>query len=124
MPFIGFTASGQIIIQSWSSTSSGTLITLTGPNLFTNVWTHIVYTYSSINGMSLYLNGILFQQSNAFSYLGSGSPNYVYLGSFPLTTCTQTSGLISATQYYGIMDEYYLYARELTAMEVNTLANS
>ncbi len=51
------------------------------------------------------------------------SANYVYLGSFPLTTCTQTSGIISATQYYGVSAEYYLYAQELTATEVNTLAN-
>ena len=123
MPFIGLTSSGRIVIQSWSSTSGGTLVSLTGPALFTNIWTHIVYTYNPANGMRLYLNGILFQQSSAFSSMGSGSSNYVYLGNFPLTTCTQTSGIISATQYYGIVDEYYLYARELTATEITTLAN-
>jgi hypothetical protein len=123
MPFIGLTLSGNIVIQSWSSTSGGTLITLTGPNIFTNVWTHIVCTYSVTNGMRLYLNGLLFQQSSVFSYLGSGSFNYIYLGNFPLTTCIQTSGVISATQYYGILDEYYLYARELTSTEISALAN-
>jgi hypothetical protein len=50
MPFIGFTLSGQIVIQSLSSTSGGTLITLTGPNLFTNVWTYTAFTYSRTNG--------------------------------------------------------------------------
>lgn len=124
MSFIGFTLAGQIVIQSFSSTSSGTLITLLGPTIFTNAWTHIVYTYSPTNGMRLYLNGLLFQLSSIFSYMGSGSPNYIYLGSFPLTTCVgQTSGKISTTQYYGMIDEYYVYARELTATEVSVLAN-
>ena len=123
MPFIGFTLAGRIVLQSWSATSGGSLITLTGPTLFVNVWTHIVYVYSPINGLLLYLNGILFQQSSVFSYLGSGSANYIYFGSFLLTTCSQTAGLISATQYYGIIDEFYLFARELTVTEVNKLAN-
>ena len=123
MPSIGFTLSGKIVIQSWSSTSGGTLITLTGPNLFVNVWTHLAYVYSPTNGLLLYLNGILFQQSTVFSNLGSGSANYIYFGNFPLTVCSQTAGLISATQYYGMIDEFYLFARELTATEVNTLAN-
>jgi hypothetical protein len=120
MPFIGFTSTGQIVTQSWSA---GTLVTLTGPTVFVNVWTHIVYTYSSTNGMRLYLNGLLFQQSSIFSYLGSGTSNFIYIGSFPLTSCTQTVGIISGSQYYGIIDEYYVYARELTAAEVTALAN-
>lgn len=119
MPFIGFTPAGRIVLQSWG----GSMISLTGPTLFANVWTHIVYVYSPTNGLLLYLNGILFQQSSVFSYLGSGSANYIYFGSFPLTTCSQTAGVISATQYYGILDEFYLFARELTATEVNKLAN-
>lgn len=123
MPFIGLTLTGKIVIQSWSSTSGGTLITLTGPTVFANVWTHIAYVYSPTNGLLLYLNGILFQQSSVFSCLGSGSANYIYFGNFPLTVCSQTAGSISATQYYGIIDEFYLLARELTATEINSLAN-
>jgi hypothetical protein len=124
MPFIGFTSTGQIAIQSWSAAvSNGTIVTLTGPNLMTNLWTHVAYTYSLANGMRLYLNGLLYSTSSAFTYLADNSPAYIYLGGFPLATCGVTSSVLSTAQFYGFMDEFYLFSRELTAADVSNLAN-
>ena len=123
MPFIGFTSTGQIAIQSWSAVNNGTIVILTGPNITPNIWTHIAYTYSPANGMGLYLNGLLYSTSSAFTYSASSSPNYVYLGSFPLATCAAVSSVISTGQFYGFLDEFYHFSREITAVDVSSLAN-
>lgn len=123
MPFMGFTSTGQIAIQSWSAASGGTIVILTGPTIMTNTWIHVAYSYSSTNGMRLYLNGLLFSSSSAFTYLPSNAPNYIYLGSFPLSTCSAVSTVISTDQFYGLMDEFYLFSREITAADVSGLAN-
>jgi hypothetical protein len=123
MPFIGFTSTGQIAIQSWSAANNGTIVILTGPNIMTNLWTHVAYTYSLANGMRLYLNGLLYSTSSVFTYLADNSPAYIYLGSFPLATCGVTSSVISTIQFYGFLDEFYLFSRELTAADVSNLAN-
>ena len=123
MPFMGFTSTGQIAIQSWSAVNNGTIVILTGPSIVPNIWTHVVYTYSPANGMSLYLNGLLYGASGAFTYSASNSPNHLYLGSFPLATCAAVSSVISAGQLYGFLDEFYLFSREITAADVSSLAN-
>ena len=122
LAFIGFTSTGRIAIQSWSSVYNNSLVALTGPFISINVWTHIVQTYSVTNGMRLYVNGILSNQSRIFIYRASGAPNYLYLGSFPVAVCV-SSNTISMGQYQGSIDEFRLYARELTGTETDTLAN-
>jgi hypothetical protein len=121
LAFIGLTLGGQIAIQSWRNVGSN-LVSLTGPVLYTNVWTHVVQTYSPNNGMRLYVNGLLSNQSTSFTYLASSIPDYVYLGSFPLPVCVGTN-TIAMGQYYGLLDEFRLFSREITATEVYALAN-
>jgi hypothetical protein len=48
LPFIGFTSTSQISIKSWSSLNGSTIVILTGPNIVTNSWTHVVHTYSPV----------------------------------------------------------------------------
>lgn len=121
LALIGFTSSGQIAIQSWSGLYNNNLVALTGPILSINVWAHVVQTYSSASGMRLFVNGILVNQSRTFTYMASGAPDYLYLGSFPLTACVGTN-VINQGQYYGLLDEFYLFARDLTPTEVYQLA--
>ncbi len=121
LPFIGFTSSGHIAVQSWSGALTN-LVSLTGPVLSINVWTHVVQTYSSTNGMRLFINGNLYNQSETFLYLASGQSDYLYIGSYPLSTCE--GNVISQGQYYGHLDEFYLFARDLTPAEIYQLANS
>ena len=123
MPFMGFTSTGQIAIQSWSAASGGTLVLLTGPTIVTDTWMHVAHTYSPTNGMRLYLNGLFYSASSAFSYSPGNSPSYIYLGSFPLSTCSAVSSVISTEQFYGLMDEFYLFSREISAADVSRLAN-
>jgi hypothetical protein len=122
LAFIGFTSSGEIAIQSWTGVYNSSLVALTGPVLSINVWTHIVQTYSSSNGMRLFLNGTLFSQSATFVYSASDMPDFIYLGSYPLPVCVGTN-VISMGQYYGLLDEFRLFARDLTPAEVYELAN-
>jgi hypothetical protein len=123
LAFMGLSSSGQIVIQSWDANGGNIPTSLTGPILQTNVWMHVVHTYSSCNGIRLYLNGTLFSQSSPFWYSASGSPNYMYLGSFPLPVCVSpVNNVISMGQYYGLLDEFHLFSREITAAEVYALA--
>jgi hypothetical protein len=124
LAFIGLTSTGQISIQSWSSVlfSGYPLVSLTGPILSTNAWTHVAQTYSSNNGMCLYVNGLLINQTTAFPYAASNTPVYLYLGSFPWPSCVSFN-VISQGQYYGLVDELRVFSRELTAADVYALAN-
>lgn len=121
LAFIGLTSVGEIAIQSWR-TGNSSLVSLTGPILSTNVWTHVVQTYSLNNGMRLYVNGFLLNQSNAFSYSASGMPVHIYLGILPFTTCVSPN-TIAMGQYRGLLDEFRLYSRELDSIEINALAH-
>jgi hypothetical protein len=109
-------------MQSWSNVINSTLVSLTGPVLSINVWTHVVQTYSPNNGMYLYVNGLLFNQSNIFTYAASSSSDYIYLGMFSLQTCVRYN-VIAIGQYSGLLDEFRLFSREITASEVYALAN-
>lgn len=122
LAFIGLTSTGQIAIQSWRPNNESRLVSLTGPVLSTNVWTHVVQTYSLNNGMCLYVNGLLVNQSNTFSYSASGVPVHIYLGRFPLPTCVSPNTILMG-QYSGLLDEFRLYSRELSSTEVYVLAN-
>ncbi len=52
---MGFSSSGQIVTTGWNPTPQQVI----GPILPTNVWTHVVGTYSLTNGLRLYVNGTL-----------------------------------------------------------------
>jgi len=113
---LGLGSSGQLIASSWG----GATICAVGPTLAPNNWTHAAMTYSTSNGLRLYLNGNLRNSTNPFSYAASGAQNYLFLGdSVNGTTCAGTLG-----QFSGALDEFRLYSRELTASDVVTLFSS
>jgi hypothetical protein len=113
---LGLSSSGQLIATSWGSAA----ISAVGPTLAPNYWTHAAITYSTSNGLRLYLNGNLRNSTNPYSYSASGVPNYLFLGdSVNSTSCADTLG-----QFFGALDEFRLYSRELTASDVVTLFNS
>ena len=117
---IGFTSAGQIAVNSWN----GGNVPLTGPALPLNSWTHVAATYSSTNGERLYVNGIQYGASSAaYSFSAGGVPMTITLGSSLLGQGVCNTGTIQAAQYHGSMDEFRVYARELTAAQVAALAN-
>lgn len=119
VPFIGLSLAGQIVLNSYNGTGVPTVV---GPVLTLGFWVHIAYTYSSTNGIRLYVNGALYGQSGAFNFVPSGLPMYVTLGqSLSGTICARN--VLVPGYFTGEIDEVYVYSRELTAADVTTLAN-
>ncbi|CAF1166680.1 unnamed protein product [Didymodactylos carnosus] len=115
---IGLSSSGQIITQGWN----GVLLSVTGPPVSVNVWTHVVETYSFTNGVRMYINGVLYSSTGSFSYTASGVPNTITLGN-PLNGTGCASSPIVPGQYYGAIDEFRVYSRELNSTDAYSLAH-
>lgn len=112
---MGLTTAGQIAIRT-----NGANTHITGPFLSTLQWTHAVYAYSLANGPSLYINGALYMTGGTGSFSSSGTTEWLTFGyNFGICTPTPQSG----GYYFGAMDEIYVYRRELSASEINALAN-
>ncbi|CAF0905837.1 unnamed protein product [Didymodactylos carnosus] len=120
-PFIGLSPTGQIVVQgSWSDP----IVALTGPYIPEGEWTHVAETYSSTNGIRLYLNGTFIDTTGPFSYVGAGVPVTLTLSN-PQQDCI-ISGSFSPFihgPYHGMIDEFRLYSRELTSRDIHFLAN-
>jgi hypothetical protein len=118
LPMIGFSSNGSIVVQTWR----GNAVSIMGPVLPINTWTHIVQTYSSTNGLQLYINGGLYASATVNTFSSSTVTMCILLASSGLGTNCQT-GSISMGRYSGAIDELYVYNRELTALEVCPLAH-
>ena len=119
-PLLGFSNSSNLIVQSWNSSS----VTLVGPAVTINFWTHIAITYSTSNGTRLWINGNQYgSNSGAFNYTTLNVPVIVTIGSSLDGQNSCYSGGIEMGQYFGEIDEFQLYSRELSPTDINTLAN-
>lgn len=124
-PLLGFSSSGVLYAQSTISRSS--LVVLAGPTVTLSTWTYVAVTYSTTNGLRLYINGTLQNStSSGFAFISSGSQNTVTLGSslsgFNSTFCPQ--GSITSGQYQGYMDSFSFYSREISSTDVLALYNT
>jgi hypothetical protein len=126
LPFIGFASTTHVAIQVWDGSTASYVL---GPILPLNSWTHVVQTWSSSHGLSLYINGALYaQDSTVTNYAASGVADYLTLAStlqaipYPANGCS-TTGVLGGLGYYnGLLDELRVYSRELSALEVCALA--
>ena len=118
LPMIALRDAGQLIALSWNHSA----VEVTGPIVSTNSWTHVVSTYSPTDGLRLYVNGSLYNASLPFVFQGSGVPNYFFIGS-PRALVSSAWFPDILYQYSGAVDELQVYSRELTAGEINVLAN-
>lgn len=95
-----------------------------------NVWTHIVLTYSSTNGMALYTNGTLQDVTGPFAsfpptfysnfpYMTVGNPGTT--SSIP--SCTTYTPALSPAPYRGFIDELRIYSEELSVNDICSLFN-
>ena len=119
LPFLGLSSSGQIITMSWTGSSAPTVV---GPVLTVRQWVHIATSYSQTNGLRLYVNGALYGQTSAFVYSPGLTPMTVTLGNHLNGTTCANNG-IQRAQYYGQIDEFQIFSRELVATEVSLMAN-
>ncbi|CAF4933523.1 unnamed protein product [Rotaria sp. Silwood1] len=106
-------STSQIIIEGSNYTS------ILSPEVILNTWTHISLTYSIINGLRLYIDGIYFDSTGSFPFEASGSIIYLQIGFS--RWCISYS--IPNAGYRGLVDEVYVHSRELTQSEINILAN-
>jgi len=120
--FIGFASSGSLIAQVKTNTSN---VAISYPNLPLNSFTLIVQTWSSTNGLRLYINSNLVGTAVATTYWAASNwVNYVTLGGC-LSGCSSCStapgNRISPGPFKGAVDDFRVYSRELTADDVCTL---
>jgi hypothetical protein len=89
-----------------------------GPFLTLNTWTHVSVTYSSANGMTLYVNGVLFGSTGAYGLCIQGYITWLQIGyNFGCGGYAPNAG------YQGSIDEVYVHSRELTQADITVLAN-
>lgn len=121
-PFIGFALNGSLIAQVRTNT---TYVAVSYSNLPMSTFSHIVQTWSSMNGLRLYLNNILVHSAVATTYSASSAwVNHVTLGgclSGCLNCSTATGNQIAAGPFTGAVDDFRLYSRELTTSDVCAL---
>lgn len=111
---IGFSSIGQIVFN----VPGGSI--LVGSSISVNRWTHIGYTYSQTNGLIMYINGVRYATTGASSYSASTGIDWLNVG-WGGSGCALAP--IVNNYFQGLIDEFYVYRRELTASEIASLAN-
>jgi len=124
IPMLGFTNTGYITSQLCSTTD---MITVSGPLINANSWTHLAVTYNPTGNFTLWINGTIFRSTpSTFDYYSSvASPLVATIGSstiIPSFTCS--SYLISLGQYVGLIDQFQIYSRVLSSNEILALINT
>ncbi|CAF0887660.1 unnamed protein product [Didymodactylos carnosus] len=115
---LSLTYSGQIMTQI--PASNGYYPSVIGPFISLNTWTHIAITFSTTNGLTLYVNGTSQGSTGSISsYSNSGGLMYVTLGYNQGYAASNVVNL----PFQGSMDEFYAYRREMSSSEINSLAN-
>ena len=122
LPFLGLTSSNRVAAQTRSA--NGT-VSVTGPLMSAHQWIHLAQTYSPANGLSLYTNGSLYNQSMPFDSVSSGTPLVLTVGNSLVdgnkTACSNVN--IETGQFYGSIDDVRVFSRELTPNDVKYLSN-
>lgn len=121
LPFLGLTPSYQIVVHSYSTPNQ--VIAITGPAIPSGTWTHVATSYSSTNGIRLWINGTYTNSSSPFTYSPSNVPNIITVGSSLNATNSCKNSYIESGQFYGMIDELKIFSRELSQTDVSLLAN-
>jgi hypothetical protein len=110
---ISFDNQGHIIVESPENQ------TIIGPSLTSNSWTHIAQTYSTNNGIKLYINGTLFNKTQSLDYSSVDQSCTITAGD-----CSQNCEIcdVEGASYNGFIDEFRVYTRELNASAIQMLA--
>lgn len=116
---LGLSTIGQIVANYWA----GSVFSIVGPTVLPNTWTHVVSTYSPSNGQRLFVNGVQYVSSTgSYNFIASGNPMTITLGSSLSRGINCGSSILRLGQYFGALDEFRVYARELTTTEIGHFA--
>ena len=108
--------SGQMLgggIRTTSTATTWDYVNLVGAQ---NTWNHVAMTYDG-SALRYYLNGVQQQPSNANCCSGP-----ILALNTPVTIGQAGTGM-SNEYFYGLIDEVKIYARVLSATEVQNMAN-
>ncbi|CAF2349667.1 unnamed protein product [Rotaria sp. Silwood2] len=114
---MGLSSFGQVVMFLYTTGAPS----IVGPILTVRTWTHLGYTYSTTNGLRMYVNGQLFGTTGPASWSSSSRIDWLNIGCYVSTFWG--SNVISGVPYLGAIDEFYVYRRELSASEILALAN-
>ncbi|CAF0949776.1 unnamed protein product [Adineta steineri] len=125
VPMIGFDISGRLTIQTMGSNGIYAA-SLTFDTLSLNQWTHVAMTYSTINGIQLFINGtFMVGNSTVTSYSASGQISTITIGTcLSPSTCAINTTTIIPSQFHGKIDELQIFARELSLSDIGQLAQA
>ncbi|CAF0982241.1 unnamed protein product [Adineta steineri] len=101
-PFLSFTPTQMLVVRIGVVS-----IPYNTPLQVGSTWTHIVQTWSSSNGIRLYVNNQLVANATTTMFTGSGT--------------TMNSLILGGGTYVGAIDEWRVYSRELTPQDVCAL---
>ncbi|CAF4217349.1 unnamed protein product, partial [Adineta steineri] len=117
-PFIGFASNGSLIVQIMTNTS---YVAVSYSSLSLTDFTLIVQTWSSTNGLRLYINSALVGSIAAATYRTASTwVNYVTLGGC-LNGCVSCSTVpgnqVLPGAFEGAVDDFRVYSREVTTSD-------
>ncbi|CAF3814722.1 unnamed protein product [Adineta steineri] len=115
---LGFRSTGEIVATNWASSGKEVV----GPVLPINVWTHVASTFSTMNGLRFYINGIYSAGTGVMNYGAAQQAVILTLGN-PIAGGSCNSMSITTGIYSGYLDEFRVYSRELSVADVYTIAN-
>ena len=96
---------------------------ITGPMVPVSQWTHVIYSYSQANGQTMYVNGAQIGRTGSMSFSSSSYINVIDWLTFGYNPGGGTQGPVAPIPFSGMIDEVYIYRREITASEAMALAN-
>jgi hypothetical protein len=119
---IGFNSRGYLVVQTLSINGIYSAA-LTNGTLSLNQWTYISMTYSTTNGIRLFVNGSLVSENVTFNdYSASGDMSTITIGTcLQPNACASNQTRIMLSQFGGQIDELKIFSRELSTSEVYQL---
>ncbi|CAF0970712.1 unnamed protein product [Adineta steineri] len=115
---LGFRSTGEIVATNWDTSGKEVV----GPVLPINAWTHVASTFSTMNGLRFYINGIHSGTTGVMNYSTAQQTVILTLGN-PMAGGSCNSMSIATGVYFGSLDEFRVYSRELSATDIYALAN-
>jgi hypothetical protein len=119
---IGFNSGGYLVVQTLSINGIYSAA-FTNGTLSLNQWTYISMTYSTTNGIRLFVNGSLVSGNVTFNdYSASGMMSTITIGTcLQPNACASNQTRIVLSQFRGEIDDLKIFSRELSTSEVYQL---
>ncbi len=123
LPFLAFSRNGSVLAQIYNSNGILSIFNWKYPLLISQ-WSYLVQTFSTTNGLRLYINDNLIQSENDLTntYIASGMSNFITLANRLNSQRTSDQNQIDMSKFYsGDIDDFRVYSRELSSDDIHTL---